>query len=334
MKHQTAGLLLLTVTLLTSLGWTGKSWAQTKIARVGILTTPLMSGSTDEATLHLDWYEPFRRTLAQHGWIEGQNISFEYRGARGTPPRFAEAATDLVRLKVDVIYADNAPATRAAYAATRTIPIVGLDFTNDPVVAGYAESYGRPGGNLTGFFLDAPEFAGKWLELLKAIIPGLSRVAVLWDPSPGATHLKAVQGAARSIGIQLQVLEVHKPADLNEAFGAIRGRPQALIILPSPMMYGESVRLAELAMKHRLPATSMAPMFAESGGVLSYGPDLAESADRCAILVAKVLAGTKPGDLPVERPTKLPLIINLRSAKALGLTVPDSVLVRADEVIR
>jgi putative ABC transport system substrate-binding protein len=286
----------------------------------------------DEATLR--WYEPFRRTLAQHGWIEGKNVSFEYRSARGAPPRLSEVVTELVRLKVDVIYADSAPATRAAYAATRTIPIVGLDFTNDPVVAGYAESYGRPGRNLTGFFLDAPEFAGKWLELLKAISPGLSRVAVLWDPSPGVTHLKAVQGAARSSGVQLQVLEVHEPADLDEAFAAVHGRTQALIVLPSPMTYGESARLAELAMKHRLPATSMAPQFAESGGVLSYGPSFAEAAARCAILVAKVLGGAKPGDLPVERPTKLPMMVNIKTAKALGLTIPESILVRADKVIR
>ena len=149
-----------------------------------------MSGSQDDVTLQLSWYAPFRQSLAQRGWIEGKNVSFEYGSARGKPPRYAEAAAKLVELKVDVIYADNAPATRAAYEATHAIPIVGLDFTNDPVTAGYAESYGRPGRNLTGFFLDAPDFASKWLELLKVIIPGLSRVAVLWDPSPGATHLE------------------------------------------------------------------------------------------------------------------------------------------------
>jgi putative ABC transport system substrate-binding protein len=143
-----------------------------------------------------------------------------------------------------------------------------------------------------------------------------------------------VQGAARSSGVQLQVLEVHEPADLDEAFAAVHGRTQALIVLPSPMTYGESARLAELAMKHRLPATSMAPQFAESGGVLSYGPSFAEAAARCAILVAKVLGGAKPGDLPVERPTKLPMMVNIKTAKALGLTIPESILVRADKVIR
>jgi putative ABC transport system substrate-binding protein len=281
-----------------------------------------------------DWDERFRRALAGRGWTEGENLSFEVRGAPGDPPNFARAAAELVRLKVDVIFADNAPATRAAYAATRTIPIVGLDFTNDPVATGYAESYGRPGRNLTGFFLDAPEFSGKWLELLKAIVPRLSRIAVLWDPSPGATHLEALKHTAESSGVQLQVVEVRKPDDLAGAFTAFRSRPQALIILPSPMMHAESARLAELAVKHQMPGTSMAPQFAATGGVLSYGPDLPEAAERCAILVAKILDGANPGDLPVERPTKFRLIINLKTAKALGLQIPDSVLARADQVIR
>ncbi|HTS53109.1 MAG TPA: ABC transporter substrate-binding protein [Burkholderiales bacterium] len=331
MKDRTAAVLLLA---LSTLGWTGEGWAQAKIARVGILMTPAMSSSGDDATAQWDWYAPFRRALAQRGWIEGENVSFEYGSARGNPPQFGEAAAELAGRKVDVIYADNAPATRAAYAATRTIPIVGLDFTNDPVAAGYAQSYGRPGRNLTGFFLDAPGFAGKWLELLKAMLPGLSRLVVLWDPSPGAAHLQALQGAARSLNVQLQIFEVRNADEINKAFSAFRARPQALVVLPSPMTWGQSTRLAELAKVHRLPATSMAPEFAEAGGVLSYGPELAEAVERCAILVAEILAGAKPGDLPVERPTKFQLIVNLKAAKALGLAVPDSVLVRADKVIR
>jgi putative ABC transport system substrate-binding protein len=218
--------------------------------------------------------------------------------------------------------------------ATHTIPIVGLDFTNDPVAVGYADSYGRPRRNLTGIFLDAPEFAGKWLELLTAIVPRLSRVAVLWDPSPGPTHLQAIQGAARSLSVQLQILEVHKPDDFDKAFSAFRARTQALIILPSPMLWNDSVRLAELAMKHRLPAISMADLFAKAGGVLSYGPDTASAFERGALLVAKILGGAKPAELPVERPTKFQLIVNLKTSKALGLTIPQSILLRADEVIR
>jgi putative ABC transport system substrate-binding protein len=279
-------------------------------------------------------YQRFVRTLAQQGWSEGKNVAFEYRSARGNPPQYDASAAELAGLRVDVIWAENALATRAAYTATQTIPIVGLDFTNDPVTAGYAQTYGRPGRNLTGFFLDAPGFAGKWLEQLKALIPGLSRVAVLWDPRPGTTHLSAVQGAARSFGVQLQVLEVHKPDDIQPALSTLRGEAQALLILPSPMTWAQSVQLAGLTMRHRLPATSMAMAFAEAGGLLSYGPEPGEALDRCAILVSRILGGAKAGDLPVERPTRLPLIINLKTAKTLGLSVPDAVLVSADRVIR
>jgi putative ABC transport system substrate-binding protein len=326
MKHCVATVFVFALAALTTAGWTGASWAQAKVARVGILAGP----TTDEAILR--WYEPFRRALAEHGWIEGKNVSFEYRTARGDSARFAEAAAELVQLKVDVIFADSAPATRAAYAATRTIPIVGLDYTNDPVAAGYAQSYGRPAGNLTGYFLDAPQFAVKWLELLKAVVPGLSRVAVVWDPRPGAIHLQAVQDAAQRFGVRLQVLEVHKPADLEPAFSGVRA--QGLIILPSPMTWGQSARLAELAMQHRLPATSFAIPFAEAGGVLAYGPDTAEALERCGILVARILGGAKPGDLPVERPTKFELVVNLKTVRALGLSVPDSVLIGARRVIQ
>jgi putative ABC transport system substrate-binding protein len=280
------------------------------------------------------YYARFRRILAQHDLIEGKNVSLVYRSARGNPPQFAEAAAELVGLNVDVIYANSAPATRAAYAATQTIPIVALDFTNDPVAAGYAESYSRPGRNLTGLFLDAPEFATKWLELLKAMVPRLSRVAVLWDPAPGATHLSAIQGAARAMNVQLQVIEVRNLDDIEKAFSSFRSRTQALILLPSPLTWVQSPRLAELSMKHRLPAVSIANLFAENGGTLSYGPDMQSANERIAGMMAQILGGAKPGDLPVERPTKFSLTVNLKTAKALGVTIPESVLVSADKVIR
>jgi putative ABC transport system substrate-binding protein len=329
MRHRTAAVLLLAAALLTSIGWTGESCAQAKIPRVGLL----LGGTADDPVVK-QWLEPFRRTLADQGWIEGKNVLFEHRSAPGDPPRFAEAAAELVQLKVDVIWATNAPMVRAAYAATRTIPIVANDFTTDPVAEGYVESYGRPGGNLTGVFLDAPGFAGKWFELLKAMLPGLSGVVVLWDPSPGPTHLRAVQSVARSFGVQFQVVEVRTPEDIDRAFSAFRARPQALIILPSPMTYVQSERLARLTMKHRLPAASMFRLFAEAGGAVAYGPDLASAYERSAVFVAKILGGAKPAELPVERPTKVQLVVNLKTAKALGLTVPDSILYRADEVIR
>ncbi len=183
-------------------------------------------------------------------------------------------------------------------------------------------------------FLDAPDFSGKWLELLKAVIPNLSRVVVLWDPSPGSAHLNGVKQIAGSLRLQLQVIEVRKPDDIDRAFSALRGRPQALIVLPSPMMYLQSERLARLALEHRLPATSMSRGFVDAGGMITYGPELRTVYEGGAILTAKILAGAKPADLPVERPAKLELIVNLRTAKALGLTVPQSILLRADEVIR
>jgi len=325
-RHRFAAAVLLAAGLIL----TGSGHAQTKIARVGILMVDLKPTSEQAKK----WLEPFRLTLANQGWIEGTNVSFEYNRATVGPSRFEEAARELVQRKVDVILATSAPTTRAAYAATRTIPIIGFDFTNDPVAAGYAETYGRPGRNLTGIFLDAPEFAGKWLELLKAMIPELARVAVLWDPAPGPTHLRALQGAARRFGVELQVVEVQKPEGLNEAFAAFRARPQALVVLPSPMLFEQSIAVAELAKQHRLAGISMSPLFAEAGGLMSYGPDLAEVYERCGILVAKILRGTKPGDLPIERPARLPLSINLKTAKALGLTVPDSIQLRADNVIR
>ena len=329
MKGSVTAVLLFAITLLTTLLWTGESAGQAKLAHVGILT---YGGTTDEATKQ--WVEPFRRKLAEQGWIEGQQVAFEYRRAVGDPLRLAEAAAELTRLKVDVIFADSAPSVRAAHAATSTIPIVALDLTTDPIAEGYVESYGRPGKNITGVFLDAPGFSGKWIELLKAIVPDLSRAVVLWDPSPGPAHLEGVKGPARSSRIQLQVIEVSKPEDIDRAFSSLRGRPEALIILPSPLIFRESARLAKLALKYRLPATSMARLFADSGGALAYGPELRSAYERSAALVAKILAGAKPGDLPVERPSKFELIVNLKTAKALGLTIPQSILLRADEVIR
>jgi putative ABC transport system substrate-binding protein len=326
MKLRFPYVLILAASLLIACGSLSDSWAQQQIPRVGVFHL-----GPKDAERWSD--EPFLRALGSHGWIEGKSVAFAH-ATLDDPSRYPEAVAELVRLKVDVILADSAPAVRAAFAATRTIPIVAQDFTTDPVAEGYAENYGRPGKNVTGTFLDAPEFSGKWLELLKAMIPGLSRAAVLWDPSPGDTHLRALRGIASSLGLQLQVLEVRKPGDIDAATSAFRGRPQALIILPSPMMYVESRRLADLAARLRLPATSMARAFADEGGLVSYGPDLASTYERSAALVGRILLGAKPGELPIERPTKITLVVNLKAAKSLGLTIPESVLARADKVIR
>jgi putative ABC transport system substrate-binding protein len=306
-----------------SCSWAAEDEAQGKVRRVGMFR--LGDDPTGVARGMLDL---FYRGLEKQGWIEGKNVVFVYASSS----RAHEAAAELVQLKVDAIFADSAPATRAAYSATHTIPIVGLDFTTDPVAEGYIDSYSRPGRNVTGVFLDAPEFSAKWLELLKAIVPGLVRAAALWDPSPGDAHLRALRAIADSSGIQLQVIEVRTPGDIDRAAFAARGRPQALVILPSPLTWVESARLAKLAMKQRLPATSMAPMFAESGGLFAYGPELAYR--RGAVLMGKILSGTRPADLPAERPRKFNLFVNMKAARALNLTIPDSVLASADKIIR
>jgi len=323
-------MLVFAAALLTASAWPGDGRAQANIPRVGILTV----GAASDAAAAGYRFDLIRRAFARQGWSEGRNISFELRDARGDASRNAEFAAELVRLKVDLIWADSAPALRATYAATRTIPIVASDFTTDPVAAGYAQSYGRPGKNVTGVFLDAPEFSGKWLELLKEMVPGLSRVVVLWDPSPGVAHVRGIQAAAPSLGIQIQVVEVREPEEIDAAASVFRGRRQALVILPSPMMVAESARLARLAARLRLPATSIFHLFAEVGGTLAYGPEEAEEVERVVAQATKILRGTKPGDLPIERPTKFVLVVNLKAARALGITMPESILMRADKVIR
>jgi putative ABC transport system substrate-binding protein len=324
-RRRVAKTLIAFVILLAVGGLATDGQAQSKTPRVGVL-------ALSETTVQ--WYESFIWGLAEHGWVPGQNVVVEYQFARGKDFSFSYGAEKLVQLEVDVIFAASAPATSAAHAATTTIPIVAADYTTDPVAAGYAKSYSRPGKNLTGVFLDAPEFAGKWIELLRAVVPELKRVVVLWDPAPGAAHLRAVQRAAQPFGLDLQVHEVHVPEDLETAFAAFRGRPQALIILPSPMTWANSARLAALALKARLPATSMARAFAEAGGSVSYGPVWAETMQRNAIQVAKILDGAKPGDLPIERPNKFNFVFNMKTIKALGLKVPESLLPGAEQVGR
>jgi putative ABC transport system substrate-binding protein len=319
-----------TALLLAAAFWTNGSWAQTKILRVGVLTVSW----TEQANMTVPaWIAPFYRTLRAHGWVEGDNVEFVHLDSAGDPTRLPEVAAEIVRMKIDVLFPVGRAATRAAFAATRDIPIVAHDLDTDPLAAGYAKSYGHPGGHLTGVFLDAPEVAGKWLELLKTIVPELSRVVVLWDPSEGSVHVDAVRKAARALGVKAQFVAINTPADIDKAPSAFRGHPQAMIILPSPMMWFQSPRLAQLAKKNRLPATSMLVPFAEAGGMLVYGPDMAATFEQCGVLVAKILSGAKPEDLPAERPDKFEFVLNLRTARSLRLTVPDTILLRADKII-
>jgi putative tryptophan/tyrosine transport system substrate-binding protein len=314
--------LLVLAMLSLAVTWSGSGWAETKVPRIGILA--ITRGNL----------ENYEKALRPHGLIPGKNVVLEIRDAGGDPRAMAGPANELVQLKVDVIFAVGPPSVRAAAAATNTIPIVAHDLETDPVAAGYAQSYSRPGGNITGLFLDSPDLAGKWIELLRSIVPKLSRIVVLWDTTSGPIPLQAVRDVAPSFGIDLQVLEIHAPAEIDAAGSRFRGRPQALIALPSPMMFYESVRLANLARKQRLPATSMFVSFAEAGGMLAYGPDLPATFDPCAELVAKILAGAKPGDLPIQRPTKFEFVFNQKAARNLRLKVPPAVLIRADRVIQ
>ena len=301
-----------------------------KLYRVGFLN-PRAATSPPEVGL-----KAFQNTLRERGYIEGQNIAIEYRWAEGKEDRLRAFAAELVRLRVDVIFAVSSIAVRAARNATQTIPIVALDLETDPVAGGLAASLARPGGNVTGVFLDQPELHAKWLQLLREVAPRVTRVAVLRDPAAAAAGLKALEAAAHGLGVQLRVLEVRVADDLENAFGAAKkGRAQALIVFPSPAFAVARTerKIADLAIANRLPMITMFRSLVEAGGLISYGVNLYDVMGRATLLLDKVLKGAKPSDLPIERPGRFDLAINLKTAKALGLTIPPSVLVWADHVI-
>jgi putative ABC transport system substrate-binding protein len=276
--------------------------------------------------------------LRDLGYVEGRNLVIEYRDAEGKLERLPALAAELVALKVDVIVAPNTIAALAGRHATRTLPIV-FAVAADPVASGLVTSLGRPGGNVTGLSVLAPELVGKGLELLKQAVPGVSRVAVLWTPGvlgerTDKDMLKEAEAAARALGVRLQFFEARGPEDFNRAFSDMtRARTGALTVLPSNMFVSERRRLVDLAANTRLPAVYEWREFVDAGGLMSYGPNLADQFRRAATYVDKILKGAKPVDLPVEQPTKFELVINLKTAKALGLTIQKSVLLRADQVI-
>jgi len=302
-----------------------------KIARIGYLTPSL------GVNPHLP--EAFRQGLRVLGYVEGRNVVIEYRDAEGKLERLPALAAELVALKVDVIVAANSLAVLPAKQATKTIPIV-FAVAGDPVGSGLVTSLARPGGNVTGLSVLSPELVGKRLELLTQAVPGVTRVAVLWQPGAAGERtdkdiLKGAEAAARALGVRLQIVEARGPADFDRAFSDMtRARAGALTVLTSGMFTTERRRLVDLAAKNRLPAVYGSREYVDAGGLLSYGPDLADMFRRAATYVDKILKGAKPGDLPVEQPTKFELVINLKTAKALGLTIPPSLLGRADEVIQ
>ena len=301
----------------------------TKVPRIGYLAATSLS--TNPARI-----EAFRQGLRELGYVEGKKIVIEWRFAEGKADRLAGFAAELVRLKVDVIVAGGSTATRAAKEATSTIPIV-MAQDNDPVGNGFVTSLARPGGNVTGLAALRSELSGKRLELLKEIVPKLSRVAVLGSSTnPGnAQSLKEVELAARVIGVQLQYVDVRGPKDIETAFKeASKGRADAVLVLAGPVFNSPRSQVVDLAVKSRLPAIYDRRDFGEVGGLMSYGTSVVDLDHRAATYVDKILKGAKPGDLPVEQPTKFELIINLKAAKQIGLTIPPNVLVRADRVIR
>jgi putative ABC transport system substrate-binding protein len=278
------------------------------------------------------FYEVLREGLRGLGWVEGRNIVIEYRS--GDEPRLAELATDLVRHNVEVIVTPGV-ATAAAKTATETVPIV-FSFSGDPVEAGFVKSLGRPSGNMTGITWLAFELVGKRLELLKEAVPRVSRVAVLANPAhPGEQReLGETEQAARGLGATVQYYQVRRTGDFPAAFDAIvRDGANALVVFPDFVTLGHRRQIAEFAAKHGLPSVFGWSEYVEAGGLMAYGPNRLETAKRLAVYVDKILKGAKPADLPVEQPTKFELVINLKTARALGLTIPPSVLLRADEVI-
>ncbi len=322
--------LVLTISLLVGVVFglvVAEAQQAVKIARVGWLARAEVNSPTRDA---------FLQGLRDLGYIEGRNFVIEYRDAEGKLDRLPALAAELVATKVDVIVAPSTVAALAAKQATGTVPIVSVSV---PVPSTLAASLARPGGNVTGLAFFSPELVGKCLEQLTQAVPGRSQIAVLWQPGGHGERterdmLNRIEVAAQALGVRLQFVEARVPEDFGRAFSDMtRARADALTVLPSNMFFSEHRRLVDLAARHRLPAVYPWREFVDAGGLVSYGLNVADLHRRAAVYVDKILKGANPANLPVEQPTKFELLINLKTAKALGLTIPQSVLARADQVI-
>ena len=304
----------------------GEAQQPNRIPRLGILRT----GAPPDPLM-----DALRQGLREIGYIEGKNVLVEYRWAQGKNEQLAELAANLVQIKVDVIIAAGPGPILAAKKATSTIPIV-MPVVINPVGSGLVESLARPGGNLTGLASQTDELPGKWMELLKEILPKAYRIAALVDSANDIGQAKLTEEAARSLRLELEVLRVGNLADFVVAFEAARKKnADAMIQLPSAFLYAHRMRLTKLAVKYRLPTVhNQSDWVISAGGLMSYAPNLADMFRRSAVYVDKILKGAKPAELPVEQPTKFELVINLKTAKQIGLTIPPNVLARADKVIR
>jgi putative ABC transport system substrate-binding protein len=314
------------VVVLAECGVAADAQQLAKVAKIGWLTP----GSTDVRS------ESLRQELNKLGYVEGKNLAIEFRSSEGKVERLSGLAEDLVRLKVDVIYANSATIAAFAKKATQTIPIVFLS-SAEPVSAGLVNSLARPGGNLTGFATIAAVLAGKRLELLKEAVPKLSRVAILWEPKNQGSEesWKESQVAARALGLQIHSMEVNSADKFESAFSeAIKARSNALAVTLSALFTRHQKLILSLAAKHRLPAIYTREEFVDNGGLMSYGADEDEPIKRIAVMIDKILKGTKPADIPVEQPTKFEFIVNLKAAKQIGVTIPPEVLARANRLIK
>jgi putative tryptophan/tyrosine transport system substrate-binding protein len=329
-KIQNLKFALVLGTLLVALSLPAQAQQAKKVPRIGFLLAPARSAVSESV-------EAFRLGLRQLGYLEGQNIVIEYRYAEAKFDRLPDFAADLVRLKVDVIVAaGGAAAITPAKNATSTIPIV-MTGTIEPVASRFVASLARPGGNITGLTVGGPELYGKRLELLKETVPRVSRVAVLWGRTTrsGPLYLKELHDSAQALGLKIQSLEVSSAEDLERVFqAAAKERVGALTVGPDPLLTASRKKILELAAKNRLPAIYAWKEYVEDGGLMSYASNLPDLYRRAATYVDKILKGRTPADLPVEQPTKFELVINLKAAKQIGLTIPPNVLARADKVIK
>jgi putative tryptophan/tyrosine transport system substrate-binding protein len=316
-------IVLLAVAIMAEAQQTGK------VPRIAYLTVAPLSANVARV-------EAFWQGLRELGYVEGKNIVIEWRSGEGKLESEGELVAEAVRLKVDVIVTSGPTMTRAAKRATVTIPIV-MTFDSDPVGSGFIASLARPGGNITGLSMLSPELSGKQLELLKEVIPRLSRVAILGNSNEPANPktLKEIELAAGELGVQVQPLDVLNPNNIETAFrAATKARADALVVLASPVLNDQRAKVTNLALKSRLPAIYFRQEFVDAGGLMSYGTSFTDLSRRASVYVDKIFKGIKPADLPVEQPTKFELVINLKTAKQIGLTIPPNVLARADRVIK
>ena len=313
------------------LGGTAASWSLAadaqqqagKQPRIGIISVE--PGELTEA---------FSQGLREDGYVDGQNIILDTRYYHGSLERIDEFARELVALKCSVIVAGSPYAIRAVLKETNTIPTVGIDLESDPVANGWVKSLARPGSNLTGLFLDIPELGGKQIELLRNVVPTLTRLAALWDPTIGTLQFNAIETAARSSGVTLESFPIRTAEEINDAVErAAQRRVDGMIVLTSPLIFNQRSQIADLALKARLPTINGFNLYPKVGGLMAYGPNFPSIFKRAASYVDRILSGANPGELPIERPTKFELVINLKTAKALGLQVPWQLQQLADEVI-